>query len=417
MRVPFGTLIDEWPAELEFEREGSNPDLQGCTNAARALDAETATVSAISSQFPLFATGGLLDRMGHAQPAHEAMTERDILQSLVPINALSPSHFDELATSTPIEHVKARGKLFSKGDTDGVAVYLLAGEVALKSDGSERVIAAGTDVARYPLAHLKPRQYDGTAKTEVSVARVDSARLDYLLTLDQTSQAGGIEVMEFDGASDGEWMMQMLRNEAFEKLPPTNINAMFGRLEPVDVKAGQVVIRQGDPGDYYYLIKEGRASVSRKVESGKVAVLGELGAGQGFGEEALLSGSPRNATVIMLSAGVLMRLGAKDFNELLKAPLVKTVVLNEARSLAQSGAGLIDVRTEDEFRHGAIKGAINLPLYQLRAKAAGLDPKRRYIAYCDTGKRSTTAAFLLTQRGFDVCVLRGGLASHGPQGA
>jgi CRP-like cAMP-binding protein len=340
------------------------------------------------------------------------MTDREILQTLVPLNSLSPSHFEELATSTPIEHVKARGKLFSRGDNDGVAVYLLEGEVTLKSDSSERVIAAGTDVARYPLAHLKPRQYDGTAKTEVTVARVDSARLDHLLTLDQTSQAGGIEVTEFDGDTDGAWMMQILRSQAFEKLPTANINVLFARLEAVEVRAGQVVVRQGDPGDFYYLIKEGRASVSRKAENGKVIVLGELGAGHGFGEEALLSGAPRNATVIMLSAGVLMRLGTKDFNELLKAPLVKAVPLAEARTLAQGGAGLIDVRTEDEFRQGAIKGAVNLPLYLLRAKASALDPARRHIIYCDTGKRSTAAAFLLAQRGFDICVLQGGLAAQ-----
>ena len=345
------------------------------------------------------------------------MNERDILQTLVPLNALAPSHFDELAAGTPIEHVRPRGKLFNQGDNDGQAIYLLAGEVLLKAaDGGERVIAAGSDVARYPLAHLKPRAYAGIAKTEVTIARVDSVRLDHLLTLDQTSQAGGIEVVEFDGDTDSAWMMQMLSNKAFECLPPANINALFARLEPVEAKAGQVIIRQGDKGDYYYLIREGRVSVSRKAGTGKVVMLGELGPGQSFGEEALLSGSPRNATVITLTAGVLMRLGTADFNSLLKEPLVHVVPFAEARALAQAGATLLDVRTEDEFRHGTIKGALNLPLYLLRARAASLDPKHRYIAYCDTGKRSTTAAFLLTQRGFDVCVLQGGLAAQASHG-
>jgi CRP-like cAMP-binding protein len=346
------------------------------------------------------------------------MTERDILQTLVPLNALSPSHFEELAVGTLVERVKPRDKLFSTGDTDGQAIYLLAGEVLLKAnDGPERVIAAGSDVARYPLAHLKPRRYTGVARTEAVIARVDSARLDHLLALDQTSQAGGIEVVEFDGDADSAWMMRVLRDKAFERLPPANINALFARLEPVEVKAGQVIIRQGDAGDYYYLIREGRASVSRKADTGKVVMLTELGPGQGFGEEALLSGSPRNATVIMLSAGVLMRLGTEDFDSLLKEPMVKIVPFAEARALAQSGATLLDVRTEDEFRHGAIKGALNLPLYLLRTRAAGLDPERSYVAYCDTGRRSTTAAFLLTQRGFDVYVLEGGLGAQVSQPA
>jgi rhodanese-related sulfurtransferase len=75
----------------------------------------------------------------------------------------------------------------------------------------------------------------------------------------------------------------------------------------------------------------------------------------------------------------------------------------------QSGAGLLDVRTEDEFKRGAVKGSVNVPLYVLRIKAANLDRSRRYVAYCQTGRRSCAAAFLLAQRGFDVAVLRGGL--------
>ncbi len=342
------------------------------------------------------------------------MTERETLKTLVPLSSLSPRHFDELMTRTLVERVNAGSKLFSQGDSDACTIYLLAGDVLLQSEASslERSIAGGTDAARYALAQLKPRQYTGIARTDATIARVDSERLDHLLTLDQAAQAAGIEVVEFDGSADGEWMLRMLRNEAFAKLPPANINGLFARMEPIEVRAGQVVIRQGDPGDYYYLIKEGRASVSRKAASGKVVVLGELNEGQGFGEEALLSGAPRNATVIMLAPGILMRLGKDDFNELLKAPLVKSVSLAEAKAMMQAGAGLLDVRTEDEFRNGAIKGAVSLPLYLLRIKAASLDPARKYVAYCETGNRSTAAAFLLSQRGFDVHVLRGGLDAH-----
>lgn len=52
---------------------------------------------------------------------------------------------------------------------------------------------------------------------------------------------------------------------------------------------------------------------------------------------------------------------------------------------------------------------MNLPLYQLRLKASSLEPRRHYIVFCQTGSRSCAAAFLLSQRGFEVSVLRGGL--------
>lgn len=345
------------------------------------------------------------------------MSNPDQLKSLVPISSLGNDSLRKLADKTSIVSIDSGERLFEEGDSDHYAVYLLDGQVTLSSKlGAKRTVTGGSDEARYALSHLKPRQYRGTADTDVKVARVESAMLDRLLTLEQSAQANGIEVVEFDGSDDSDWMMSLLRNEAFAQLPPANINALFQRLEPIEVKAGQIVIKQGEPGDYYYLIKDGRASIARKAKDGKVAMVNELSSGQGFGEEALLSGAPRNATVIMRTAGTLMRLSKKDFDELLKEPLVHWVGEVEARKLLQTGAGLLDVRLEDEYARGSIKGSANIPLYQLRAKAAALDPKRKYILGCDSGKRSCAAAFLLTQRGFEVYVLRGGLATLGRAG-
>jgi len=335
--------------------------------------------------------------------------DKDILQTLVPINSLTPENFRELANQAIIERLPAESQLFKQGDHDSLSIYLLSGEVDLTSTSTNLSlhVKAGSDEARYALAQLKPRQYTGTAKTPVTVARVDGHLLDRLLTWDQTT---GYEVTEFDGSQDTEWMMRMLRGATFQQLPPSNINALFARFAPVEVKAGQAILRQGEPGKYYYIIKTGKVSVSRKADkTGKVSLLAQLGDGDGFGEEALLSGAPRNASVVMLTDGVLMQLTRKDFDELMREPLVKWVTLDEARAQAQAGARLLDVRTEDEYRNGTIKGSVNMPLYLLRLKAASLDPKSHYIVFCQTGSRSCAAAFLLSQRGFEVSVLRGGL--------
>lgn len=335
--------------------------------------------------------------------------DKDILKTLIPINSLTPDNYRELAAEAVIENMTAGSQLFKQGDRDIQSVFLLSGEVVLTSadTADSRHIVAGTNDARYALAQLKPRQYTGTAKTAVTVAWVDSTILDRLLTWDQTT---GYEVTEFDGSQDPEWMIRMLRSETFQKLPSSNINALFARFEPIEVKANQVIIRQGDAGDFYYIIKTGKANVSRKTEKdGKVSVVGQLGEGDGFGEEALLSSAPRNATVVMAGDGILMRLARKDFDGLMREPLVKWVTLDQARTLARKGAGLLDVRTEDEFRNGTVKGSVNLPLFQLRRKAAELDAKRQYVVFCQTGSRSCAAAFLLSQRGFEVSVLRGGL--------
>ncbi|UCH52441.1 MAG: cyclic nucleotide-binding domain-containing protein [Pseudomonadota bacterium] len=335
------------------------------------------------------------------------MSEQELLRSLIPLNSLSDSALRELMSKAVVEQLAAKSELFRQGDRDHDAIFLLRGEVSLTADdGARRRVVSGSDEARYALAQLKPRQYTGVAATEVTVLRVDSDLLDRMLTRDQTI---GYEVMEFEGAVDPEWLRRMVQLPVFERLPVENINALLARLESIDAKAGQVIIRQGDSGDYYYAIKSGSVSVSRKSGAGKVVVLNELQEGEGFGEEALLSEEPRNATVVMKTDGVLLRLAPADFDELLKEPLVSWVTEPEARRLVQAGADLLDVRTEDEHRQGAVKGSRNLPLYLLRMKAATLDPARKYVAYCQTGRRSCAAAFLLAQRGFDVAVLRGGL--------
>src|SRR3989344_8073878 len=198
--------------------------------------------------------------------------DKDILKTLVPINSLTPDNYQELSAKAVIERLPAESRLFQQGDRDNQSIYILAGEVTLSSADTTltRDVVAGTDEARYALAQLKPRQYTGSAKTPITLARVDGALLDRLLTWDQ---ATGYEVTEFDGSQDAEWMMCMLRSETFQKLPPANINALFARFEPVDVKAGQVIIRKGDPGDYYYIVKTGKVNVARKADkTGKVSM-------------------------------------------------------------------------------------------------------------------------------------------------
>src|SRR3989338_4651285 len=173
--------------------------------------------------------------------------DKDILKTLVPINSLTPDNYQELSAQAVIERLTAESRLFQQGDRDNQSIYILAGEVTLSSADTTltRDVVAGTDEARYALAQLKPRQYTGSAKTPITVARVDGHLLDRLLTWDQTT---GYEVTEFDGSQDTEWMMRMLRGATFQQLPPSNINALLARFAPVEVKAGQAIIRQGEPG-------------------------------------------------------------------------------------------------------------------------------------------------------------------------
>ena len=341
------------------------------------------------------------------------MSEIEILKEKIPLNSLAPPNLQALLEKAVIQPLKAGATIFEQGDTDKDAVYLLEGEVELvAADGSTRRISADGEQAAYALAQLRPRQYTGRAAQDSRIARVDGEQLDRLLAMDQLSgawaSADGIEVGELEIEGDNDWMMQMLRSPAFEKLPIENVSALLSKMQSREVKSGEVVIKQGDMGDAYYVIKEGRFTVARK-EQGKVKILAELGVGDVFGEESLLAHAPRNASVIAMSEGELMRVDKEDFDALLKAPLVGSVGPGEAEAMLKQGAGLLDVRTPEEYRQAALRRARNLPLNRLRGALPALPADRPYVLCCDTGARSAVAAFLMSQRGFEVRVLAGGL--------
>jgi rhodanese-related sulfurtransferase len=106
-----------------------------------------------------------------------------------------------------------------------------------------------------------------------------------------------------------------------------------------------------------------------------------------------------------------MRLAKAAFRSLLEQPLLRRVDIAEAAELARRGVVRIDVRTEEEYRQWGAADALNIPLYLVRLRMRRLDPRRSYIVFCDTGERSSAAAFLMTGRGLKVYLLDGGLAA------
>ena len=78
----------------------------------------------------------------------------------------------------------------------------------------------------------------------------------------------------------------------FEPLSLAVLERLAGGLQEVAYPKGTEIMRQGDPGDAFYLLIDGKVQVIR--DGARIA---DLGAGESFGEVALISGQPRNATV------------------------------------------------------------------------------------------------------------------------
>ncbi len=337
----------------------------------------------------------------------------NILKQFVPLCELTEDNLLNLSRKTRVEVLPKGKSLFKKGDEDNYSFYLLSGELLLLDETKEtKRLVGGTAPSRFPIDHHRPRQNTAIAASEVRYFRIDNNLLDVLLTWDQSAGYLVSEIEaeeETDAQVKVDWMTKMLHSEIFHRIPPSNIQQVFLRMEARLYHAKETVIRQGEDGDYYYFIKEGRVLVTHTTKSGKTVKLAELEAGSGFGEEALISDGKRNADVTMLTDGVLMRLSKPDFVELLKAPVVRSVDYEMMQQMMNEGALLLDVRLESEYRNNHLPDSLNIPLYLLRLKTRELDRDKRYIVCCDTGRRSSSAAFLLNERGYDGCYLEQGL--------
>jgi CRP-like cAMP-binding protein len=347
--------------------------------------------------------------------------DKQLFKTLVPINALKPDNFAELVSKCSAEVIPAGRFVFKKGDADKKSVYLLAGEVDLTTEKNEvfKKITAGTDAAKHPIGHFQPRQLSAKAVKDCTVVRVDSDLLDIMLTWDQTGSYEVVDIKQEAAEEDsGDWMTRLLSTRAFHRIPPANLQTMFMTMEEVNLKTGDTVIKQGDEGDYFYIISKGKAQVIRETPNKPEGVpLATLKEGDSFGEEALISSAKRNATIKMLTEGSLMRLSKADFEKLLKEPLLKWITFDEAKQLVAKGAQLIDVRLPGEFEKWHIKGSNNIPLYFLRNKIDSLKQDKPLVVCCDTGRRSSSASYILNERGFDAYVLKDGLQKVMPPDA
>lgn len=334
-----------------------------------------------------------------------------LFAALVPLNSLKPESQVTLAKKASVIEAVAGQYLFRAGDEAPMAFYVLTGSVQLE-DSQGKVLATirgGEPAAAHRLAHQAPRKAAAKVLEAARVLAIDASLMDVMLTWDQT---GTFEVDELSADDDtsGDWMTRLLQMPTFQSVPPANLQAMFMRMEQISHAAGHVVVRQGDPGDYFYVLMEGRCVVTREVPNQKPVRLAELDVGSCFGEEALISESPRNATVTLLSYGKLMRLSKTDFRQLLNEPLARKIKYAEAKKQVDAGeARWLDVRMPSEATAVPVAGAINIPLFMLRMKLNLLDPATRYVAVCDSGRRSSVAVFVLTQKGYDVSMVEGGL--------
>lgn len=331
------------------------------------------------------------------------MIELNWLRDLVPTRSLSPADRAQLVKHGRLSVYKTGQHLFERNDSAKTLMYLIEGQIELTAPDLRSVIDPKAPEARHPLSPGAKRGHTAIALKPSKILTFDRDYVDLLLTW---SQAGKVEVSTEVIADEDDWMSLLLNSPSFMRIPPANIAQMIASMEMQSFKAGERIIAQGEPGDYYYIVTSGECLVERRPPgAAQVEELARLRVGDAFGEEALVSGEPRSASVFAVGAVGVARLSKLSFQRLLQSPLLKEIALDDV----PEDAHFIDVRLRDEYLRGHLPEAVSLPLRELRQELGKLSPRVNYCVYCDTGRRSAAGAYLLSERGFNVMLIKGGV--------
>lgn len=334
------------------------------------------------------------------------------IRDLYPLNRLSAAGLAELSAGMAMRDFVAGSLLFRCGESPESMFYVLSGQVDLIDTFERRAltITVERDVDPTPLPEFLPSLHDARAAQDTRVLSVDRRLLHQVLSKDQPRSPQATEASYNKAAADASWRESFLRARGYARVPGPQLEMALAKMQAIAVHAQDVVIRQGEPADYFYVIAAGRCEVLQTLQDVPEPVkVTEYETGASIGEDALISGNPRNASVRMLSDGVLMRLDGADFRELLKPWLARSTDIREAMSLLARGARWLDVRMPSEFGGRSLPNSIRVPHPVVRARLFTADPALTYIVVCATQRDSPVIAYMLSKYGIDARFLAGGL--------
>jgi putative peptide zinc metalloprotease protein len=249
---------------------------------------------------------------------------REALAALraVPVWAQLPAgQLLEIARAMRAEDVVAGQEVVRQGEA-GDRFYLISrGAFEVQVNGTPEVrLGRGDYFGERALLHRAPRQATVLATEPSRVFVLDRSAFDTLLASDLAVRTRLERALAYR-----EEVAQMA---LFRDLAPAELDVLLSRFVPLEVAEGEVIIRQGESGERFYVVRTGAVEVDRDAR-----VLAQLGPGDAFGEIALLLDVPRTATVTATEATTLLALEARDFRDLLASYLGRAVELERLSHL------------------------------------------------------------------------------------
>jgi len=242
----------------------------------------------------------------------------ELLAGVPAFSHLPAPVLEELSSRLTEMRFRPADTVVVEGDTDDRLYLIVEGRAEASTTGSSGLV---------PLATLGPGELFGEiallehqSRRQATVAAVESLLLlglhaaDFRRALDAHPEAR----TAFEELAEDLLVTKLLKQaNPFSTLDSERLRRLAARLEYLEVSTGDTIIRQGEAGEECYLLRSGRVEVIARGAQGDERNLATLDPGSLFGEAALLTDEPRNATVRALEPCTLLALRRRDLLEVL----------------------------------------------------------------------------------------------------
>ncbi len=110
----------------------------------------------------------------------------------------------------------------------------------------------------------------------------------------------------------------LTKSALFHDVPPETVQRLLPIARSKTFRRGEIIVRQGEPGDTFFVIMSGEVKVLVGAQTGDQAMVAIFGPGDCFGELSLIDGQPRSATVEAIEEVDALIIRRNDFQDFLE---------------------------------------------------------------------------------------------------
>lgn len=259
----------------------------------------------------------------HCEPADEPLLQQkfaavtrwgsvnqafDRIRQCVPVLApLTPLQLREFMLDSEVRTPKPGALIFALNDYTDTFFSIVEGEVSVELGGGHSVnLGAGDFFGEMSL--ISGRRRSATVRAAEGCVLVETPRRSMNKLINSVAAVKRVV--------DETFMRRAIQTRIAPGVAKEQLTALVASARIERYKAGEVLFKEGDEGDSLHLVRSGSLTVSRNLGEREV-VLAYVPAGQYVGEMALVSNSPRTATVKAAIAAETLRLDGADFKALM----------------------------------------------------------------------------------------------------